>query len=875
MERDRIVDAAADALRAQVADDGVTLVDRQPDHELVIGVPIHVGRQLGPVAQASFFEQAAIPLGVGAPLRSDLLDRLQLDAQRRRLDRVHAEVAADGVMFVLLCLPVIAQQAALRRESVVIGGQEAAVAEAAEVLGRERRPRAAEAMTAEHPAVESGADGLRGILDERHRETSADGLHGVDVERGAEQVHADHGLRVAAALQRLFEPLRIEVPVHGFDVDEHRGRAHAGDDAGGREERVGRQHDLIARPDAERHQRHQQRIGARRQRQRVLAAEVGLELAFEVLDFGAEDVLTAADDADDRRFDGGELSGVAGEIDQWDRHAALRIGHGSPCNKLPSRGGRACAVRSTGYQDVVRIPGLLSRRHRLAVAALAALVCSIPLAAQDVAAAAKPNVVFLHWNDFHGQFRPQLAFWKPRGGGDQRELPRIGGAAAMVTFVKRARAEAEQLGARVIATDAGDWFQGTIEGNETFGRLSVDLFARLGVDAVVVGNHEYDFGPDIVKLLCGAAKFPVLGANIVVAGSEPARTVDYVEPFHVVDAHGVRVAIVGLITEQTKGVSTGPWGAVDFEAESAALQRVLPAARAVSDVVVLLTHCGLETDRALAREFPEVALILGGHSHTGLGKPFKEGGTWIVQTHGKGSGIYRVEARADPATKTLALLRGELTELDLEQYPPDAETAAWIAAETADITARWDRVIGTLEIDLNDSRGARSTAAGNVVCDAFLEATGAQLAFTNKGGLRTRLQKGPLTPRMIYELLPFDNSLISMDLTGAQLREILATVVTGRRRMLEIGGGTYRYSMQDRKRVLGEIRVGDAVALDDQVYRVVTSSFLARGGDGLEGFAAGTNRTDHGLLLRDVLIAKAERDGKLVPDASNRILFDR
>lgn len=509
------------------------------------------------------------------------------------------------------------------------------------------------------------------------------------------------------------------------------------------------------------------------------------------------------------------------------------------------------------------------------------LAVAVLAAAFAACAGAQPvprdgNVVFLHWNDFHGQFRPQLAFWKARAGGDRRELPHVGGAASMMTFVKRARREAEEAGAEVVATDAGDWYQGTIEGNETKGRLSVEFFERLGVDAAVLGNHEYDFGPENVEALCRAAEFPVLGANIVVEGA-PERTVcHYVEPFHVVTVHGLRIAVVGLITEQTKSVSTGPWGEAAFEAEAAALEHVLPAARAASDVVVLLTHSGLGVDRALAERFPEIPLILGGHSHTGLREPVRVGDTWIVQTHGKASEVYRVDARVIGAERRLEITGGELVELDLEKYPPDPETERWIAEETAEIAAYWDEVIAELATPLDDNRGARSTAAGNLVCDSFLEAVGdAEVAFTNKGGLRTRLQAGPLTRRMVYELLPFDNDLISMNLTGAQLRALLTEAIAGRRRVLEIGGGTYHYSTVDRKRVLGEVTVGGEPLDDDRTYRVVTSSFLARGGDGLSQFAAGTDRENHGILLRDALIAKAERDQTVVADTTNRVIFDR
>lgn len=483
--------------------------------------------------------------------------------------------------------------------------------------------------------------------------------------------------------------------------------------------------------------------------------------------------------------------------------------------------------------------------------------------------------MFLHWNDFHGQFRPQLAFWKARAGGDQRELPHVGGAASMATFVKRERTAAKKRGAPVIATDGGDWYQGTIEGNETRGRLSVEFFERLGVTAAVLGNHEYDYGPENVEALVAAADFPVLGANILVAGKEPATYMDYVTPFHVVTVHGLKIAILGLITEQTKGVSTGPWGDAEFENEAAAIARVLPAAKKASDVVVLLTHSGVSVDRRLAKRFPEIPLILGGHSHTGLREPLREGDTWIVQTHGKASEVYRLEARVDAEAKELVIEKGELVALELDEYPPDPATEKWIAKKTKAITAKWDRVIGELVTPLNDSRGARSTAAGNLICDSFLEATGGDVAFTNKGGIRTRLQAGPLTPRMIYELLPFENELVSMDLTGAQLWDLIEGSLQGRRRLLEIGGATYTYRAKGRDRELVKVEIAGRPLDEKKTYRVVTSSFLARGGDGIAGFAAGTNRKEHGVMLRDVLISKAERDKRVVADEKNRILFER
>jgi 5'-nucleotidase / UDP-sugar diphosphatase len=272
---------------------------------------------------------------------------------------------------------------------------------------------------------------------------------------------------------------------------------------------------------------------------------------------------------------------------------------------------------------------------------------------------------------------------------------------------------------------------------------------------------------------------------------------------------------------------------------------------------VLLTHCGLETDRRLARAFPEIPLILGGHSHTALRTPFVEGTTWIVQTQGKATSVQRLDARADTAARRLVLERGELVELDLDAHPEDPATVAWIRAHTRELAATWDRVIGELVTPLLDERGTLSTAAGNLICDALREATGADLAFSNKGGVRARLRPGPLTPRHLYELQPFDNTFVTMTLPGREVRALLAATLAPGRRILDLGGGTYTYALVDGRRELRAVTVGGAPLDDARSYRIAVNSFLADGGDGYTSF--------------DLLIAKVERERRLVVDTNPRI----
>jgi 5'-nucleotidase len=124
---------------------------------------------------------------------------------------------------------------------------------------------------------------------------------------------------------------------------------------------------------------------------------------------------------------------------------------------------------------------------------------------------------------------------------------------------------------------------------------------------------------------------------------------------------------------------------------------------------------------------------------------------------------------------------------------------------------------------------------------------------------------------MLYELLPFENNLVSFTLTGAQVRAALQAGLAKDRRPLEISGGSYRFAERDGGRELRDVTVGGAPLDDARVYRVATSSFLARGGDGIGPFAQGKDVVDHDVLLRDVLIAQAERAGGLTASGEARI----
>ncbi|MCB9919328.1 MAG: bifunctional metallophosphatase/5'-nucleotidase [Planctomycetes bacterium] len=516
----------------------------------------------------------------------------------------------------------------------------------------------------------------------------------------------------------------------------------------------------------------------------------------------------------------------------------------------PTASGAACAASSP---------------PRLTLVPPLPVVATLAAPQQDTAesAAERPsNLVILHINDFHGQFRP-LRGPRPRGG-----------VLALAREVREQRQRAAERGATFWMTDGGDWFQGTPEGNTSKGRLVVDLQRELGLDFATLGNHEFDFGSDNVQALVARARHPVLAANVVRRdGIRPPWLRSHV----VRTVHGVRIALVGLVTKDTRVQSTGPFGGFEFEDELTCLTRELPRVARESDAVVLLTHCGFEKDREIAARFPEVRLILGGHSHTSLKEPVHVGDTTIVQTGGKASEYYLVELRVDAANKTVEVVRAVNRALVVE--PPEAvarradeqqRLAQWIHEHTRDIATEWDAPVGVLTRPLEGARGVTvSTTAGNLLSDLIREAGAARIGVMNRGGIRASLPAGVVTKRDVYELLPFTNDVVSMDLLGGQVRAALVEGLRTAQRPFEVSGIGYEILEPDTNPRVGKIwLVPGNVELDENArYRVATNSFLAGGGDGAHAFTLGTERTRHPVLLRDLLVeALAPRD-----EAGNRI----
>ncbi len=485
----------------------------------------------------------------------------------------------------------------------------------------------------------------------------------------------------------------------------------------------------------------------------------------------------------------------------------------------------------------------------------------------------------LHTNDHHARIEPVFSGNNPVHGGVSRRK-------ALIDKIRRETAMPTLL------VDAGDVFQGTLYFNQYNGMADLEFYNAMGYEAMAVGNHEFDKGPQALVDFITRAKFPVLSANISVAAGNPLAGL--IKPRTIIEKDGRKIGIFSLTPEDTGVLSNAGPGISFTSAIEAARQQVAALKAEGVFTIIALTHVGINVDRQIAREVGGMSLIIGGHSHTPMGPmnnvrtpPYPEliagpdGKPVVVVTDwewGRWLGDITV---AFNAAGTVIDLQGNPTEV-LPSLPADQGFENRIAVFKGPIEQLRARVVGSAAVDLDGSRTnirSRETNLGNLVAEAMLAKarnSGATIAITNGGGIRASIPAGPVTVGQILEVLPFGNTLALVTLTGAQVIEALnngvSQVESGAGRFPQVAGLRFTYdpSLPAASRVTS-VTVGGAPIDQNASYVVVTNNFMLTGGDGYSVFTRGRNQVDTGFILADVVEEYIAANSPVNPAVDGRI----
>ena len=510
------------------------------------------------------------------------------------------------------------------------------------------------------------------------------------------------------------------------------------------------------------------------------------------------------------------------------------------------------------------------------------------LAISAGAAAADYTLTILHTNDFHARFEPVSKFDSSCGAEDNAEGKCFGGTARLVTAIADARKRSNNS----ILVDGGDQFQGTLFYTYYKGKVAAEMMNKLGYDAMTVGNHEFDDGPEVLRGFMDAVNFPVLMSNADLSGEELLR--GRLAKSTIIERGGEKLGLIGLTPQDTDELAspgpniifTDPVGAVQAEVEKLEAEGV--------NKIIVLSHSGYGVDQKVAAETTGVDVIVGGHSNTLLSNtderaegpyPTMVGTTAIVSAYAYGKFLGELNVTFNDAGEIVEA-RGEPLVMD-GAVTEDAPTVARIAELAGPLEEIRQRVVAEAAAPIDGDKGtcrARECTMGNLVADAMLDrvkAQGVTISIANSGGLRASIDAGEVTMGEVLTVLPFQNTLSTFQARGstilAGLENGFSQIEEGAGRFPQVAGMKVVYdpnAAPGNRVVSVDVKEGDAwVPLDaEKVYGVVTNNYVRNGGDGYKMFGSeAMNAYDYGPDLADVTAEFLAKSGAYKPYVDGRI----
>ncbi len=460
------------------------------------------------------------------------------------------------------------------------------------------------------------------------------------------------------------------------------------------------------------------------------------------------------------------------------------------------------------------------------------------------------------------------------------------------------RDQLKAAGDNVLVLEAGDVFQGSLFFTAYSGQAEAEMMNRIGFDAMVYGNHEFDLGPEPLAKFIEAAEFPVISGSVDVSGDKllAPLAVDHL----VLEVGGEKVAILGATTPDTAEISS-PGPTVTFRDPVAWLTAEVKALEAQGvDKIVVLSHLGVKADVRVAEAVPGIDAIVGGHSHTLFSNTDAEAPYRypLMVTGPDGQAVPIVQAGAyskylghltlsfDDAGK-LTAATGDTMLLDAG-VKPDPAILDRVKELSGPITELKTRAVAEVGAGIDGSREtcrAMECPMGDLVADAMLDRVkgqGVTIALQNGGGLRASIGGGTVTMGDVLAVLPFQNTLATFNLAGsgivAALENGVSQVEDEAGRFPQVAGLRFTWDpkvapMQGRIKSV-EVHDGENwVPIDPaKVYAVVSNNFMRNGGDGYVSLRdEATNAYDFGPDLADVLADYLAAQPDYLPGTDGRI----
>lgn len=490
------------------------------------------------------------------------------------------------------------------------------------------------------------------------------------------------------------------------------------------------------------------------------------------------------------------------------------------------------------------------------VLALAAALVFVSASAQ----AQDRKLTILYSNDLHAHLEPHKVPWVS-------ETRLVGGFANIATLVKREKA----ANPFTVYFDAGDYFTGPYISSLTKGEAIIDAMNYLGLDAACVGNHEFDHGWQNAIEQFKKAKFPILNGNIFEKGTDKLH---WNNPYIIKKVNGVSIGVIGMHGKFAFYDTTSDEMIQGVEArdEEVYLRKYIQELKNKADIIVLLIHEGipgrqsttgakdvarnLQRDIELAKNVPGIDIIVTGHAHQGTPVPLVSNGTIIVSTDAYTIELGKLEITYDKRSDKVTSFKNTLNYLYDDEVPDDEQMLKVIGKWKDKLKQITDEVVTTSPSALTRSYGEESNM-GDMVADAMLNAHPEyDFAVTNSGGLRQDIDAGLVRVGDLISAFPFPNTIVQLQMKGSDMRAIFEHGAGLTNGILQVSKGVevvYDESKPVGSRIVKCNIKGEP--LDDRrTYKVLTSNFLADGGDGFLVFKKTLSYKNTGVGILESMV---------------------
>ncbi len=480
--------------------------------------------------------------------------------------------------------------------------------------------------------------------------------------------------------------------------------------------------------------------------------------------------------------------------------------------------------------------------------------------------AAEKEIVILSINDFHGSLAP--------AGSNV-------GASKLVDAIKTEKAKNPE---GTIIVSAGDNYQGSAMSNLLYGEPVSAVLKEMGLELSAVGNHEFDWGTGRIVKWAEDGELTFVCTNIYdIRTNEP---VDWAEPFVIIEKEGVKVGFIGLATPET-AYKTLKANVVNYEFRDPleVITEWVPKVKdAGADIIIALTHLGSFQDKegnitgeaADLCEVDGVDGVVSAHTHQRVSGLVN--GIPVIQAYKNGRTITKITFVLDENNE-LVSAEPSLDNLyeRADTLKDDANTLAIYTKYEEELGPVLGKVLGKTTVALDHDRYAGPSLLGEWSCDVMKDKVGVQIAMTNGGGLRVPVPAGEITAGVLYEVMPFDNTLYTMKLSGADVKaNIEHGIMNDDIGWIQISGVrvTYNSEAEAGNRITSMVLEDGTVVEMDKYYTVVTNDFMFTGGDNYN-FENSTDGLNTFIPIRDALMDAVEKAGVISPKKQNWLSEDK